>query len=332
MLVDGFNRKLDYLRVSVTDKCNLRCVYCMPQGGVRPLLHNEVLRNEEFVRLAGIFADMGIAKVRFTGGEPLLRKGFLDIVSRARAAHPSLIMGLTTNGMLLGQALPGLAGNGVSKLNISLDTIDRTRFRAITGSDRIDDVLDAIDRALEAGRFSVKINAVLFRETLDELDGMLDYFRDRDVTLRFIERMPFNGEPGAEGFTGFGELVRMLEQRGTLERNTSIDTSVAVMYSFLYKGLHRMRVGVIPPMTHKFCGRCNRLRLTCDGLLRVCLHSRKEYDLKTPLRMGLGDDAIRGIIAEAVADKPREHTLECGGEGDGCVSLAARRQMSQIGG
>ncbi len=332
MLIDGFNRNLDYLRVSVTDKCNLRCVYCMPQGGVRPLAHDEVLRNEEFVHLVGVFAGLGVSKVRFTGGEPLLRKGFMDIVSQVRAQNPSLTLGVTSNGVLLGGALSALEANGVKKLNISLDTIDRARFNRITGRDELRAVLAAIDDALSMGSFKVKINTVLFRDTMDDLDAMLDHFKDRDVTLRFIERMPFDPGRTPGKFITAVDLVRMLEERGTLERNTGIDTSVAVMYSFSYGGRHPMRVGVIPPMTHKFCGRCNRLRLTCDGLLRACLHGTREYDLKTPYRMDMGDDALKKIIADAVREKPGEHHLECAGEEDGCASLAARRQMSQIGG
>jgi cyclic pyranopterin phosphate synthase len=332
MLTDTYKRKHDYLRVSITDKCNLRCRYCMPPEGVELLPHGQVLRNEEFVRLIGIFVSMGVVKVRFTGGEPLVRKGFIDIVSRTRSSHPALELCLTTNGILLGDYIDGLRSLGVRKLNISLDTISRERYRAITMQDGLAGVLSAIDRALDSDFFDVKVNAVLFRETIDELDEYLDYFRERDVTVRFIEKMPFVTEETGGSFLSSDVLVEELRARGEMKRNTGIDTNVALMYDYLYRGRYPMKIGVIPPLTQKFCSACNRLRITSDGYLKTCLHSSADHDLKRLLREGADDDGVRAEIVRAVAEKGEGHSLDCDHDDGGCSVRPRSRFMSKIGG
>jgi len=332
MLTDAYLRKHDYLRVSITDKCNLRCRYCMPPDGVDLLPHEQVLRNEEFTRLIGIFVSMGVTKVRLTGGEPLVRKGFIDIVSQMRSLFPGLELCLTTNGVLLGDYIDDLRRLSLKKLNISLDTLSRERYREITMRDSLGDVIAAIDRALDSGFFDVKINAVLFRETIPELDGYLEYFRERNVALRFIEKMPFVTGDGGGSFLPSDLFVRELRSRGDLARNTAIDTNVAVMYDFMYRGKYPMRIGVIPPMTHKFCSSCNRLRITSDGCLKTCLHSDADYNLKRLLREGADDERIRQEIMKAVSMKGKGHSLDCVSEEGGCSSLSQSRSMSKIGG
>ena len=333
VLEDKFKRKLNYLRVSLTDKCNLRCGYCIPPEGVHLLPHDEVLRNEEFVHLIDMFAGLGVWKVRFTGGEPLVRKGFMDIISRVRELHPALELCLTTNGTLLSGHLDALRSTGVRKLNISLDTLDRERYRSITGRDQIQTVLLSIDRALEMGGFNIKMNAVLFRETLQELPRMMDYAGERGLVLRFIERMPFLGEGEKQHFLSADELVSELGRLGDLTRNMEFDTSVAVMYELRREGRRPVKIGVIPPMTHKFCASCNRLRLTCDGMLKTCLYSQKEYDLKSPYRQDMGDEVMKKIIFGAVNEKPLEHGIDCVEYcSQGCASLLSIRTMSKIGG
>ncbi len=332
MLTDAYLRKHDYLRVSITDKCNLRCRYCMPPEGVDLLPHDEVLRNEEFTRLIGIFVSMGVVKVRLTGGEPLVRKGLMDIVSEIHSQFPDLELCLTTNGILLGDYIDDLRRLSLKKLNISLDTLSRERYREITMRDNFDDVITAIDRALACDFFDVKINAVLFSETISELDGYLDYFSERDVALRFIERMPFVAGDGGGSFLSSDVFIRELQSRGDLVRNTAIDTNVALMYDFRYRGKYPMRIGVIPPMTHKFCSSCNRLRITSDGLLKTCLHSDADYNLKRLLRDGADDERIRQEIIKAVSLKGEGHNLDCVSEDGGCSSLSRSRFMSKIGG
>jgi cyclic pyranopterin phosphate synthase len=331
MLQDSYQRTHDYLRVSVTDKCNLRCRYCMPPDGIELLPHDQVLRNEEFVRLIGLFVSMGVVKVRFTGGEPLVRKGFIDLLSETAQRFPGVELCLTTNGTLLGGHLDDLRRIGVRKLNISLDTLSPAAYSYITKRDILGDVIDGIDRALSSGQFIVKINAVLMEETLAALDGYLDFFSERDVTLRFIERMPFNEEGGC-AFIPADVLVRELRARGELARNTEIDTSVAVMYDFLYRGRLPMRVGVIPAISKKFCSSCNRLRITSDGYFKTCLHGAQDHDLKGLMRGGADDGAIRDAIVKALSGKQGSHDLDCRPDGGGCAALARTRSMSKIGG
>ncbi len=332
MLTDKFLRRHDYLRVSLTDKCNLRCIYCMPPEGVPFLPHHEVLRNEEFVDIINFFVARGVKKVRFTGGEPLVRRGFDDIIGEIHHLYPDVELALTTNGVLLGEHLATLRECGLRKLNISLDTMNRDRYREITMRDHFDDVVGAIDSALGDDFFDVKINAVLFRETLDELDDFLAYCRDKKVVLRFIEKMPFREEDYGEAIVTSDELVAALEQRGGMTRRSESDSQVAQRYDLMYRGEYPVKIGIIPPMTHKFCKQCNRLRLTADGKLKACLHSTKEYDLKEVIRAGEGDEALEKVVREALARKAEGHNLDCIATDGGCASLVNSRTMSKIGG
>jgi len=332
MLTDSYNRRLDYLRVSVTDKCNLRCVYCMPPGGLEFLSHDEVLRIEEFVRLIGVFARLGVRKVRFTGGEPLVRKGFMMIVEQTRQDHPDMELCLTTNGILLDEVLDDLERHGLRKLNISLDTMSAERYRVITGRDEFDRVISNITRAIGRRFFDVKINMVLHEESLDELDEFIAFFAGKNITLRFIERMPFGDDYEASRFVPSDRLLEHLRARGNLVRSCNDDTNVAMMYE-LAGPYGRIRVGVIPPMTHKFCSRCNRLRLTCDGMLKTCLHSPLEFDLKTVLRRGDANGPVEAVIVDAIRAKPEAHRLGNPLDvGDGCMAIVRNRQMSRTGG
>jgi len=332
MLTDNYLRKHNYLRISITDRCNLRCRYCMPPEGVELLSHDEILRNEEFIRLIGIFVSMGVTKVRFTGGEPLARRDFIDIVRETRANFPDLELCLTTNGTLLGDVIDDLRSCELKKLNISLDTLSRERYELITRRDLFGPVIENIDRALDTGFFDVKINAVLFEETLDELDRFLDHFSERNVTLRFIERMPFTEQDETQTFLGADDLVAALSELGTLKRNGKSDTKVAVMYDLLYREKYPMRIGIIPPMTHKFCSSCNRLRLTSFGSLKTCLYSNKNYNLRDMLRESGNEEDIRKMILQAVRDKAEGHSLDCCAEDHGCHSLSGINSMSKIGG
>lgn len=332
MLTDSYLRKHDYLRVSITDRCNLRCGYCMPPEGVDLLTHEQVLRNEEFIRLIGIFVSLGVVKIRFTGGEPLLRKGFIDIATKTREMFPMVELCLTTNGILLGNFIGDLKNQRVTKLNISLDTLSRDRYRSITRRDCFEDVVGNIDAALAESCFDVKINAVLSRDTISELDDFLEYFKERDVTLRFIERMPFTAETRGGTFLPSDRLIEQLAARGDLARNRGIDTNVALMYNFMYRGRYPIRIGVIPPVSNKFCGSCNRLRLTSDGNLKTCLHSGVDHDLKGLVRSGADDAAICREILMAVSQKQEGHSLDCRSDEGGCAALVKTGFMSKIGG
>jgi cyclic pyranopterin phosphate synthase len=331
MLVDSFSRMHDYLRVSITDRCNLRCTYCMPATGVEPLSHDEILRNEEFVRLIGVFIGLGMVKVRFTGGEPLMRRGFIGIAGRIREMFPGIELCMTTNGTLLDGFINDLRMIRVRKLNISLDSLSGCTYRAITGRDALADVITAIDEALAYDYFDVNINTVLLDTTLSELDDFLDFFKDKRVVLRFIEKMPFN-TPSDDRFVSSDSLVEALGLNGVLSRNTGNDTRVAQMYDFLYRGRFQMRIGVIPPVSRKFCPSCNRLRLTSDGRLKTCLHSGDDLDLKSLIRNGADDNFLRRAIKAAVLEKRKGHALDCFSNESGCASLVESGFMSRIGG
>lgn len=330
MLHDSYSRKHSYLRVSLTDKCNLRCRYCMPPGGIEWLSHDQVLRNEEFVRLVRLFVSMGVSKVRFTGGEPLVRRGFIDIVRETRCSFPDLNLCLTTNGILLDKYLEDLATQRVRNINISLDSLSRKRYADITAVDAFDRVVAAIDSVSKQGSFSVKLNAVLFEETLEELGDFLDFAAEKDVILRFIERMPFTDSGGVYSFLSSDRLVDALAGLGELRRDTSIDTSVAMMYTVARHG-KEVKIGIIPPMTHKFCSGCNRLRLMSDGKMRTCLYDNEGADLLGPLRSGAGDEELVRIITKSLGKKKEAHSIECRSDEGGCQALSAH-SMSRIGG
>lgn len=331
MLTDSFLRKHTYLRVSVTDKCNLRCRYCMPPEGVKLLPHDEVLRNEEFLRLITTFIKMGVSKVRFTGGEPLVRKGIMDIIRGAHIEHPGTVLCLTTNGILLGEYIDDLKKYGVSKFNISLDSMKRERFFEITGRDYFDRVIKNIEAIMGDSSLDIKVNAVLLKDTLAEIDAFIDYFAGRNVTLRFIERMPVTEDEKHE-FIPSDDLVELLKSKGNLERKMHERSDVSQRFDLTYKG-KLLKIGIIPPVTHKFCSDCNRLRLTSEGNLMTCLHSPARYNLRTLLREGKTEQEIMEYISAAVKEKWKGHNIECTSDNRGCRSLSAGvKAMSSIGG
>jgi len=332
MLKDNFLRTHNYLRVSVTDKCNLRCRYCMPLEGVKFLPHDEVLRNEEFARLIDIFVRMGITKIRFTGGEPLIRKGFFDIISETVKLHPETDLCVTTNGTLLDDHISDLRKYNVKKLNISLDTMSREKFRSLTGVDHFNTVINNIERSLGENFFNLKVNGVLLKSTLEEIDDFLDYFADKNITLRFIERMPVTEQDEFNEFIPSDELIRILGEKGELTRKNVDDTDVSLRYDLKYKN-RNIRIGIIPPVTHRFCATCSRLRITADGNLKTCLHSDREYNLKDLLRNNAEESEIIRHITSAIKEKGEGHNIKCTADNTGCRSITAGiKSMSSIGG
>ena len=326
MLIDNFKREHDYLRVSVTDRCNLRCTYCMPEEAFEALSHNEILRNEEFIELISIFVSMGIKKIRFTGGEPLVRKGFIDILRRTRDIDPELQLAVTTNGVVLGDYLDDFKDIGVKKINISLDTLSKERFARLTRRDFLPDVLANIEKALDYAAFEIKLNVVLLKETLAEIDAFIDYCLKRNIVLRFIERMPFQAEDGGDAFISSDILLDELAKRGELIRMGSKDSTVALYYDLAIPETGTVQIGVIPPMSHKFCAACNRLRITANGLLKTCLLSSNEYNIKAVMRNGATSDELQSIVINALAEKGAEHLL------DSRHAAFVNRMMSRIGG
>ena len=327
MLKDRFGREITYLRLSLTDRCNLRCCYCRPQREFQWLPHREILTIEELIRLVRAFVELGVRKVRLTGGEPLVRRGVLEL-ARAVAGLPGLQeLCLTTNGLLLAEMAGELLEAGVTHLNISLDTLRPERFREITGVDGLARVMEGIDRALAAGFHPVKINAVVMREVnLDEVVDLAALSLQRPLEVRFIEFMPVGRDTSwdRERMVEIPEIQALITQRlGRLEP-VAPPALAGPARLFRIPGA-RGRIGFISPMSHHFCGGCNRVRITADGRLRLCLFSDQEVDLKAPLReQRLSHGELTRFLREAVGLKPRG--LQ-GREEEGC-----QRIMSTIGG
>ena len=312
MLHDTFNRPIQYLRVSLTDRCNLRCVYCMPAEGIPLMNHDDILRYEEIERIVRIAVEMGIVHVRLTGGEPLVRKGVPDLAA-ALARIPGLDdLAMTTNGILLSRHADALAKAGLRRVNISLDTLKPERFRQLTRLGKIDDVLAGREAALAAGLRPVKINTVVVREMND--DEVVDLARltlQPDWHLRFIEVMPLGrgAHWSGDGVVPTGEIrARVEEALGPLTPVHGAGNGVgpARYYRLPNAG---GTLGFISPVTEHFCYACNRLRLTSNGQVLPCLMSSQAFDLRTPLREGADDDALREILRQAIHAKPKGHQL-----------------------
>jgi cyclic pyranopterin phosphate synthase len=324
-LSDSFQRPINYLRISVTDRCNLRCVYCMPVGGVCLLSHDDILRYEEILTIARAAAELGIDKIRLTGGEPLVRGGLPDLVRMLAGIKTINDISLTTNGTMLARCAEELKSAGLNRVNISLDSLKPDRFKAITRSDaELSDVLKGIEAAHKAGLEPVKLNTVVIPGVND--DEILDFAKktvNEGWHVRFIELMPFVGETENPQFVAASEMKKIIEKLGKLEPCLPTVGNGPAKYFKLPKA--KGTIGFITPISEHFCFNCNRLRLTADGKLKPCLLSAYEVDLKGPLRAGVGAEGLKKLIEEAVANKPRRHHLA---EGD----VPRQRPFSQVGG
>jgi cyclic pyranopterin phosphate synthase len=327
-LIDRFGRVATDLRVSVTDRCNLRCTYCMPAEGLDWAPSEELLSNDEIVRLVRIGVhQLGIDEVRFTGGEPTLRKGLEDILSRVAALSPRPEISLTTNGIGLARRARALAAAGVDRLNVSLDTLSPERFQQITRRDRLTDVLDGMAAARAAGLNPVKVNTVLLRGVNDdEAVPLLRYCLDADYELRFIEQMPLDAQHDwhREQMVTAEEIFERLGRDFTLTPAREPRGS-APAELFLVNG-GPATVGVIASVTRPFCGDCDRVRLTADGQVRNCLFAREESDLRGALRAGADDDELADRWVAAMATKLPGHGI------NDPAFLQPERPMSAIGG
>jgi cyclic pyranopterin phosphate synthase len=329
ILEDGFGRVHDDLRISVTDRCNLRCAYCMPAEPVW-FDRREILSYEEIERVVRILAGAGIRRLRVTGGEPLVRKDVAVLVRRLAAVPGIEELSLTTNGVLLGGAASGLAAAGMRRVNVSLDTLRRDRFVKLTGRDALPDVLAGLEAAARAGLGPVKINAVLLRGVNDdEAVDLAGFARARGYELRFIEFMPLENDGTWDPARVVpGEAVRRaVGARWPFVPDPAGDPR-APATRFLYAD-GGGALGFIDSVTRPFCGTCGRLRLTSDGRFRVCLYDPNEADLKTPLRSGAAAGAILTVVRDAVARKGRGGALDILERG---FTLPLTRTMHQIGG
>ncbi|WP_372493215.1 GTP 3',8-cyclase MoaA [Gordonia alkaliphila] len=291
VLVDGLGRRARDLRISLTQACNLRCRYCMPEQGLPIMPREELLSADEVIRLVGVAVDdLGIGEVRLTGGEPLIRRDLEHLIEGIRTRHPELPVALTTNGLGLEHRAHALAAAGLSRINVSLDTVDRELFATITRRDRLPDVIAGIDAAVAAGLAPVKINAVALRENLPHAADLLQWCLDRGLQLRFIESMPLDAEGTwrRDEYVTAAEMLAVLGERFDL---TAIDREdVGAPAERWRVGDGPGTVGVIASMTRSFCGACDRTRITAEGRVRPCLFSDDEIDLRAILRGG-GDDA-----------------------------------------
>jgi len=324
---DQFGRRIDYLRISVTDKCNLRCTYCMPVEGLEWVPRDELLTYEEITEIVRQMADMGLERIRLTGGEPLVRTDLPDL-ARMLASVPGIEdLALSTNAVLLPRFADELRAAGVSRVNISLDTLRRDRFETIARRPArfFDATLEGIRAAEEAGFDPIKINTVMMRGLNDdEFGAFADVTRERPWHVRFIELMPVGRNLHlTERFLPAAEMLERVASLGELEPAEGPPGNGPARY-FRYPGAPGT-VGVITPLSHNYCDRCNRMRLTAEGGLRTCLFGEHEVDLKTPLReTGRIEEAVR----RALAGKPERHYLQLG-TARGSGGLAA---LSEVGG
>ncbi len=324
---DKNHRTISYLRLSITDRCNLRCMYCMPESGVQFIPHRDILTYEEMLHLVELTAQRGIRKVRVTGGEPLVRKGFVGFLEKLCRIDRLEEVSLTTNGVLLKQYAADIRKCGICRVNVSMDSLRPDRFQRITGKDCYQQVWEGIEESERVGFDPIKINVVAIKGVND--DEILDFAHlamQKPYHIRFIELMPIGDGNGwrPERFMSTDEIYARLEAIGTLTPAKSNPYDGPAQRYKVDGGLGE--IGLIGALSHHFCAVCNRLRLTAEGNLRGCLFSDQETDLKTPLREGRGDDAVLRLIEETIENKPKDHGLLTQGP------RKCMRRMYSIGG
>lgn len=323
-MLDGVGRTIDYMRISVTDRCNLRCVYCMPPEGVECVSHDEILRYEEMLRVVRAGVELGISKYRITGGEPLVRKGIVDFVRMVKDTQGVQTVSLTTNGVLFAGMGEALKNAGLDAVNFSLDSMDAESFHRLTHVDALDKVMAGIRMSLELG-LKTKVNCVPLEDgTSGDWVRLAGLAKEHHLDVRFIEMMPIGLGQNFKAVGNDEVLTRVVQAYGEpVKSNASHGSGPAEYYDFPgFTG----SVGFISAISHVFCGNCNRVRLTADGLLKPCLCYQDGLDVKALLRSGASDKALKDAMAEAIKDKPLQHSFcEVG-------SISENRKMVQIGG
>ena len=325
VLDDNFGRRHTYLRISLVEHCNLRCRYCMPADGLDWTPREELLQDEEVMRLARLFVLHGVTKIRLTGGEPLLRPGIESIATRLAALPGLKTLAITTNGLLLGKKIERLQAGGLNQINISLDTLRDDRFLSITRRKGLGLVMDAIRDAISRGYCPLKINCVVMRGMNDdELEAFVAWTRDEPLDVRFIEFMPFDGNAWDESvLLSYRDMLNHIQQRFPLERVTNPRHDTSKTYRVPgFKGT----VSFISSMTENFCEGCNRLRITADGNLKVCLFGAAEVSLRDAMRQGGTDNELLQLINDAVSGKHARHA------GMHNIAASNNRPMITIGG
>ena len=311
---DRFQRDIDYLRISVTDLCNLRCFYCMPEEGIDKKAHQDILRDEEILEAVKAAVTLGLKKVRITGGEPLVRKGIESLIEKI-AAIPSIEeVVMTTNGLLLQGRVKALKAAGISRVNLSLDSLDAATYQKITGAKKALDYAALIEELMEEGMTPIKINAVLLRHINDHEIPEFMALADRyDLEVRFIELMPI-------GHLSYDYQEHFISKDECLKRHPELTFDQKHRVAELYRVPDKKgKIGFINPVSHHFCDACNRLRLTADGFLKPCLHTNQEINIK-----GLDAKTMKETFTKAIYDKPKQHQLN--------KAKPIDRSMNKIGG
>lgn len=324
-MIDKIGRKIEYLRLSITDRCNLRCQYCMSDKDIEFLPREELLTPEEIERVINIFASLGIKKIRLTGGEPLVRRNFGIILDKINSIPDIEEISLTTNGTFLEENISSLINKGIKRINISLDTLKPELYHELTRNGSLDDVLAGIKKAVQLNFDRIKLNIVLIKGKNDsEIMDFVKFSEKYPVDIRFIELMPI-GE--GKNFTPISndEILEIIKKERDLYPVTEkIGSGPATYYKTPFS---KGNIGFITPLSHSFCDQCNRIRITPEGFLKLCLHWNEGIDLKKYLRSGIKDEELKKIIYDAIFNKPEHHTMS-----EEENKNSDKRKMNQIGG
>ncbi|NMC65725.1 MAG: GTP 3',8-cyclase MoaA [Acidobacteria bacterium] len=319
-MLDGYDRQINYLRISLTDRCNLRCFYCRGVSDFSFIDHGQILTYEEFLHLARLALKLGVDRFRLTGGEPLVRKGVPWFISQINSLPGVKDVSLTTNGILLERYIGELKEAGLRRINISLDTLDREKYQKITGYNGLSQVLSGLELAVRTGFNPVKVNTVILKDFNDDRESLSQFINltfNWPVHLRFIELMEFSPVKGL--FVSATEIFKKLKDNRLIEEAelepVFVEGSGPAAHHYRLPGM-KGTFGFIAPYSHHFCGTCNRLRLTADGQLRTCLFSTRSYDIKEVLRRGAGDEEVIALLKKALAEKPGSWQ-EAGGQMNG---------------
>lgn len=326
-MIDGYGRNIDYIRISVTDKCNFRCVYCMPQDEKIRILKEDSLTDEHIKRLCRNFASIGMKKIKITGGEPLLRNNIEELIKAIKSINGIEYVSLTTNGLYLGQKAKALKEAGIDGINVSVDSLNKDLFHKITGSDNYDKVMEGISKVLQYEIPNIKINCVAIKGyNENQLTEIAALAKDNNISVRFIEMMPI-GYGKSFGMIKEDEIKEELQRKyGELKICTNNKGNGPAVYYNLngFKG----SIGFISAVSHKFCSECNRVRLTSSGFLKNCLQYDEGIDLKSYLNSEVSDDVLMKIIKDSIFRKPISHIFDCEFKNENIELLT----MAQIGG
>lgn len=326
-LVDNHGRPMNYLRLSVTDRCNLRCFYCMPENGIKYLPKSEILSYEEMERIVGILANMGISKIRITGGEPFVRKDLIPFLHKISSIEGIDTINITSNGVLLSEFLHDLKELNVGTINLSLDTLDEKRFRQITRRNNFKEVMHALHMMISLN-FQVKLNAVIMKE-INEVDilPLVEFTKNHPISVRFIEEMPFNGSNARKAIINHEQILEVVRNQYKEALKKIPDPAYSTSSNYQVSG-YKGTMGIIPAFTRTFCGSCNRLRITAQGKLKTCLYDGGVLDIKKILREGATDTELRDHFLFAI-----RHRAKDGFEAENQrIKKSPYQSMSTIGG